>query len=498
MNKIVTIVAMGMLAIGQVVAQDQDSAVSTTASNKVVAAQSETSTNDQVASATDDKITTLKGKIDGLQEDYLATKSTVDKLAKFKVSGYVQAQFVYTPTTKDQLGTDYKNKYDIGEFQGGKLPAGSKSVFQVRRARLKFAYQNTYSSMVVQLDCLPFTYATAVNSVTQDTSKKVTSANGGPYYSGGGVSVKDAYLHFNEPWLNSVGITAGIFDRPFGFEIPYSSSSLESPERSRVIQTLFPGEKDMGVSLEYTPSDNLPLGAQLFNFKGGFFSGNGANIEIDEMRDFIGRFGLSIPLTSLNMAIDGGISGYVGSVINRSDSLYEMDGSAWKGSKIKKFGSYVDRKYLGVDGQYYFGDIPYLGGLSLRGEYITGSQPSIAGNNYSLKNDQPMSGAIYNRPVEGYYAMAVLNIDPINCQLVGKYDVFDPNTKKAGTQVTDYGDMKFTTTGFGLVYHWDENVKLMAYYDKVENEDVSSKVKSGSYVKDAKDNVFTFRILYKF
>lgn len=496
MNKLLTIVAMGALAIGQVMAQSKDSAVTTTAPEKEVSTQN--STNEASSSAIDEKLSTLKGKIDGLQEDYLATKPTVDKLAKLKVSGYVQAQFVYTPTTKDQLGSDYKNKYDIGQFQGGKLPAGSKSVFQVRRARLKFAYQNTYSQMVVQLDCLPFTFAPAVNSVTQDTSKKVTSANGGPYYSGGGVSVKDAYLHFNEPILNSLGITAGICDRPFGFEIPYSSSSLESPERSRVIQSLFPGEKDLGVSLEYTPADNLPLWAQLFNFKGGFFAGDGANIEIDEVRDFIGRFGLTIPLNDLNMAIDGGVSGYVGSIMNRDTSVYDMDGSSWKRKTVKKFGSYNDRKYLGVDGQYYYGDVPFFGGLSLRGEYVSGFQPTVAGGNTSQNNDQPISGPLYNRPVEGYYAMAVLNVDPINCQLVYKYDVFDPNTKMSGTQVTDFGDMKFTTNGFGLVYHWDENVKLMAYFDRVENEAVSAKVKSGSYVADARDNVFTFRILYKF
>ncbi len=68
-----------------------------------------------------------------------------------------------------------------------------------------------------------------------------------------GVTVKDAYVLVTEPWTQSLGFQMGIFDRPFGYEISYSSSSRESPERSRMYQTLFPGERELGAKLFYAP-----------------------------------------------------------------------------------------------------------------------------------------------------------------------------------------------------------------------------------------------------
>jgi hypothetical protein len=369
-----------------------------------------------------------------------------------------------------------------------------KNVFQVRRARLKLAYESSLTQMVIQLDCLPFTTAAGVNSTTQDTSGKYTvKTKNGFYLGGGGVSVKDAYLKFKEPWLKSIALKAGIFDRPFGYEISYSSSTRESPERSRVFQTLFPGERDLGFSIEYKASDNLPLLAQYFNLKGGMFAGNGINIEFDDLRDFIGRFGIAIPLNDINMSIEGGLSGYVGNVKNRSDSLYEVSNNVWTGTKGHKMTD-IGRKYVGGDAELFYGNIPVLGGVCLRGEILGGQQPSTSGSNMSQKSDQGSKDAVYLRNFKGYYGMIVLNVDPLKCQVVGKYDVYDPNTDLSGSNVKSTADLRYSTIGTGLVYHWDENIKLMAYYDNVKNE----KMGKAPFDKDVNDDVFTFRIQYKF
>ena len=415
---------------------------------------------DSLFSDNAEKISEIEQKLQGFEESYLETKGTVDKLKKIKISGYVQAQLRVAANTSDQGA----GKYKIGKFQGGELPSGQQSTFQIRRGRFKIAHETELTQMVVQLDCVP---------------KAVT--------------IKDAYLRFADPWTRSVAIKAGVFDRPFGFEIAYSSSNRESPERSRLFQTLFPGERDMGISMEYLPTDNLPLWAQLFNAKAGIFAGNGINDEFDDIRDIIGRIGLSIPINNLNLAIDAGFSGYAGAVKSINDTVYSISDSKW----IKKSGNKneeIDRKYFGGDLEVYYGNIPALGGLSLRGEIIGGQQPGRKGNSESPKSNTADTNEIYNRNFIGFYAMAVMNFDPINSQLVAKYDFYDSNVDIKGNEITNISDAYYKTLGFGVVYHWNENVKFIAYYDRVINE----KISSSPYDKDVNDDVFTFRIQYKF
>ena len=156
--------------------------------------------------------------MESLNESYLETKSTVDKLAKIKVSGYIQAQWQYA----DSNGQP--------SIAGGNFRPPTKQRFQLRRGRLKTPYEAATSKYVLQFD------------VAQT-----------------GLAIKDAYATIIEPWLKTFSATMGVFDRPFGFEISYSSSSRESPERSRVFQTLFPGERDLGAKLEIAPPSEMGL-----------------------------------------------------------------------------------------------------------------------------------------------------------------------------------------------------------------------------------------------
>ena len=97
--------------------------------------------------------------------------------------------------------------------------------------------------------------------------------------------------------------------------------------------------------------------------------------------------------------------------------------------------------------------------------------------------------------------MYVQNLGDKN-QFVVKYDSYDPNTDVNGDQIGQVaaaklgtGDLKYTTIGLGLVHYWDDNVKFTFYYDSVSNETTRN---IAAFTEDLRDNVFTFRMQYKF
>jgi hypothetical protein len=489
-------------------------------------------------------LTNLQGQVDGINESYLATKATADKLSKIKISGYTQFQVRAATGYKDaarQSLTDTAGLrksvgtgafyYPVGNYAGGAFGTGVNSLIQLRRARVKVAYESDLSTGVIQFDCIPFTVSNVAGTsltTVPDTIKdslgrthivpKSVSTAATPVLGGGGVTIKDAYLRFADPWLKTFAIKGGVFDRPFGFEIGYSSGNRESPERSRTEQTLFPGERDLGISLEMLPGDNMPSWFQLFNFKGGVFTGNGINVENDKQRDYIGRLGMSLPFREAGLGIDFGVSGYFGKLTDWNDTAYTFnkDNKNYDRS-VGNLQTGIDRKYYGGDLQLYY-SLPF-GGLSLRGEGYMGTQPVAGKSASSASTSSPSSNVtssspVYSRPFLGYYAWLVQNIDILKSQLVVKYDVYDPNTAVSSPDsaaVVNGGltiaDMSFNTIGLGWIYHWDENVKLVLYYDIVNNEQVSDKGGSTYFKKNAnwwvytdamKASVLTFRIQYKF
>lgn len=421
-----------------------------------------------------EEIEQIKSAVEGLQESAAEYRGYVDFLRKFKFSGYLQAQY---------RATDIMNQSQpIGSFSGGAFPSNQKSQFQLRRGRLKVNYDNLLTQAVLQIDIIP-----------------------------AGLFLKDAYLSLTEPWLQSAGLQIGVFDRPFGYEISFSSGWRETPERSRIFQTLFPGERDLGAKLFFAPQlGSLTwLRADL-----GVFNGTGANAnEFDNYKDVIGRVGAQFPFDEIGAEIDLGVSGYFGGVRNNTKFLWKVgtQPSGMRGflvdSSSTNLGDGVDRKYVGVDAQFYY-DVPTIGGLTLRGEFITGKQPGGTGatNSTVSPNAQP-PGALYLRNISGWYLNLVQNIGDDH-QVLLKYDVYDPNTDVdaadfSSTNNLSAADIKFSTLGLGYIYHWDGNVKFVWYYELVDNEKLSASnvVASSSlapFVENLRDNVFTFRIQYRF
>jgi hypothetical protein len=439
----------------------------------------------------DEQIAEIKGKLDGLDEPIAAMKSTVDNLSKIKISGYVQAQYksALAPiAAKDSTG---KYKYSVGDFAGGAFPTNAGAMFQERRGRLKIVYDNGIEQAAIQLDCTP-----------------------------SGVSIKEAWAGLKEPWLNTIGIRAGVIDRPIGFEPVLSSGSRESPEESRMIQTLLPDDYDLGANLEILPSEKTPALLQYFTGRIGVFSGNGISNEIDNNLDVIGRLGFSVPFKDINLSIDGGISGYSGTVTNTdtvgSGAKLPMTNRGFSYSTINdsmvksgagEYGKTYKRQYEDADLQLCFGNVPLIGGLTLRGEYVQGKQPAAAGSSKSSSvTSVTASLPVYLRNFAGYYAEWIQNIDPLNSQFILKYDVYDPNTDVKGVDIKkskgfSATDVQFSTLGIGWSYFWSGNVKLTAYWDLVHNEKTDPSITSSGgvpYNTDLMDNVFTFRIQYKF
>ena len=427
--------------------------------------------SDTVAVPVQDQFDQIKLHNESVNEILMEMKSYIDLSRKLKFSGYMQTQY----QAADGIGSSL---YPIGNFAGGAFPTSVGSRFQVRRGRLKVQFENdlTFSQYVIQLD------------ITQN-----------------GLGIKDAYINIKDPWVKSWNLKTGVFDRPFGFEVAYSSNFRETPERSRMSQTLFPGERELGMMIEFAPE----IGDWTnYNLKLGVFNGvlPTAN-ENDNRKDIIGRAGFIIPLEEYSFAFDAGASIYQGSVRSNSKFAYSFNETQKQftvDSTTTNAGRNYERQYFGVDVQMIY-DVPEVGGLSLRGEYNFGKQPGSSGSN-SFYNPGTVVTPLYERKFYGYYMSLLQNIGTKH-QVLVRYDVFDPNTAIDGSEIgaagkaTTIGDLKYSTIGLGYLFHLDDNVKFTFYYELVSNETVNGATTNAAllpYKNDVKDNVFTFRTQYRF
>jgi len=340
-------------------------------------------------------------------EAFTELKNVVDALNRLKISGYIQAQYVNDETSDNSLS--------------GAAATRNKDQFSIRRGRVKFTYQFAPTSrFVIQPD--------------------ITTS---------GVVLKDGYVEFIEPWtLWHHTLTAGQFNWPFGFEIGYSSSDREVPERSRVIRTLFPGERDRGVQVS-----GLGL-MDRFSYKIAIVNGTGTtqSFDFNKRKDLVGRIGGTIgPLD-------------IGASIYRGSELVSVAGAA--------AGREFDKEREGIDFQY----ITPIQGLGLRGEYIRGKQPPAPG---------AAANAALSADVEGYYFYAIKSVGTRH-QFILRYDSYDPD---AGNDLPNaIGNAKVGTLGGSYIFHWDANSKVMLAYEKSKT----------SGFADPDDNVFTLRYQFKF
>ncbi|MDR2011058.1 MAG: hypothetical protein LBQ22_11335 [Bacteroidales bacterium] len=372
-----------------------------------------------------------------------------------KISGYIQTQFQYGE--KDAIlsvGADNENTNKSFNRIG------------IRRGRIKFSYEEKIVTAVFQIDL---------------TEK--------------GIGFRDVYINIKDPWLNLISLRTGIFDRPFGYEISYSSSRRESPERSTVFQTLFPQERDLGTMLILQAPKNSVL--DLLKLEAGLFAGNGIKQETDNKMDFIGHLFAEKKINN-NFLLGGGISYYNGSVYQGTDKVYRMEGISFiPEDTLNTFGKFAKRQYFGIDLRFDVKSI--LGTTHLKGEYLFGQQPGNANDSKSPNSSTLPEYDTYIRNFNGWYIMFIQDIGKLPVSLVLKYDVFDPNIKisgnEAGLHNTSPADLARNTLGIGLLWNITKNIRLQTYYEFNKNE-ISENIPD--YESNRKDNVFTLRLQYKF
>ena len=190
------------------------------------------------------------------------TSAAIEALQAFHWSGYIQAQY--------EVHSDSENELD-----GTKLLNLDR--FRIRRSRLKLTYRGIeHARFVLEVD-----------------------------WTSTGVSLKEGTATLIEPWTGwDLELSAGLFKTPFGYDVLVSSSARVFPEGSLLGETLYPGERDVGLRFS-GHRDPFVFSIALLNgnpIGEKAFPGRDPN----SFKDLVGRLGLQMPL------LDIGISGHIG------------------------------------------------------------------------------------------------------------------------------------------------------------------------------------------
>ena len=376
-----------------------------------------------------------------------------------KITGYLQTQYQKAQSP------------GISSFSGGDFDTNSDNRFMIRRGRLKIDRVDKFSSIVFQIDA------------TQT-----------------GVQLMDAFIQLREPTFKTLKLTAGLFNRPFGYSIVYSSGYRDFPERARVFQTLMPRERDLGAMIGFYPQKrNTTLAFEL-----AVVNGSGKNAtDFDGRKDLIANLSLNIDsLANKKIQIGLGVSGYFGAVRNNTKTSYIDTKNGFELRNYDDVGSYLDRNYFGANLQ--LGYDSNLGKTTLKGEYVAGLQPGIAGDgkkgpSASMSFGTQPTTNLYQRNFNGYYIWFTHTIAKSNLTALIAYDVYDPNTKVSNQQIgiasnfTNAGDVKYNTLGYGLAYQINSRLKVTLYNEHIKNEITSL----SDFSDDVRDDVLTTRLQYR-
>jgi phosphate-selective porin len=375
---------------------------------------------------------------------------------RLKVSGYIQAQYQWGEAQAAlKVGSGNEN--------------GTSSFHRIglRRGRLKVVFGGDgIASGVFQIDM---------------TEK--------------GLALKDAYMQVTDPWWHSLALRAGVFNRPFGQEIGFSSARRESPERATVFQTLFPEERDLGLGLVLQAPQTSPW--HVLRLEAGLFAGNGIRPETDSRKDFIGHLSIEKTLGH-TVHLGAGVSYYHGGVFQGTDSVYTMhEGGFVPSGHPSHKGQFARREYVGFDLQV---SLPGPWGTTqLRAEYLFGQQPAAREHSKSPNAPERPAHATYLRPFRGGYVLLVQDLGRLPWAVVVKYDWYDPNTRIAGDAVgghlTGRADLGQSTLGMGALWHIKPSLRLQAFYEWNRHE-LSAGLPDRHRQPPA--NVFTLRLQYRF
>ena len=378
-----------------------------------------------------------------------------------KITGYLQTQFQKAQSA------------GITSFSGGDFTSNSDSRFMIRRGRLKIDRVDKYSSIVFQIDA------------TQN-----------------GVNLMDAFIQLHAPSVNDFLFTAGLFNRPFGYSIIYSSGYRDFPERARVFQTLMPRERDLGAMVTFNPKKIAKfLIADLAVVNGSGLSAR----DYDSKKDVVANLNFKFDsLANKKFHVGFGGSIYKGTVRSNTDTYFEEKrGGFTTNVSADNIGKNLNREYFGANIQLQYDNS--FGTTTFKTEYVEGTQPGVA-NSASIAGPyasqsfatQPLTN-LYLRHFNGYYFWLTQQIAKSRFTILAAYDVYDPNTDVSESNIglagnnTTAGDIKYSTLGYGLTCSLNSRLKLTVYNEHVVNDGTAL----SAYQSDLKDNVFTTRLQYR-
>ncbi len=422
-----------------------------------------------VQAQTDADSGSIAKKIEDLTSKISKLEKGQKKCSELKFSGYIMGQFQVAES--DGAHT----------YAGGNFAPGTDKRFMVRRGRAKLNYArknadgDLLTSAYVQID-----------------------------YTQSGLALRDAYVTILEPHTRWVGLKVGAMNKPFSYELTYSSSVRETPERGRMSQILLPGEKDLGAQIFIEP--NKTSRWRFFRLEAGMYNGTGVtNHDYDRFKDLISRLTFYKNNKSKSVKYSGGLSYYNGGHRNGTKYIDQLltDGVGnhyW--SITDSASGNLDKRakqiYYGVDAEV---TAKWAAGrTTLRAEYIWGTQGGTASSSSSPR--VAVTTNTYQREFDGAYFYFIQNILGSKHNFVVKYDWYDPNVKVTekeigvvtGTGSLTAADIRYNTLGLGYYYTYDEDWKFVLHYDIVKND----ATKLANYDSDLKDNVLTLRVMYSF
>ncbi|MBL0055763.1 MAG: porin [Chitinophagaceae bacterium] len=396
--------------------------------------------------------------------------SLFNRLDKIRFSGYIQPQFQVSGS-KGAKG-----------YSGGDFSTNSNNRFMLRRARVRIDYVHFPKS----------TKGPSLQFVFQfDATER-------------GVNVRDVWGRFFENKFQLFTLTAGLFARPFSYELNLSSGDRESPERGRMSQILMKTERDMGVMLSFEPRKK---DSKLKFLKAdiGIFNGPGlsATADYDSHKDLIGRITIKPQNLSQKISLGAAVSLLYGGLSQNTKYVYTTTAtggvkSFTVDSSSLNLGKVAPRHYYGADLQLKLKN--KKGFSEFRAEYMMGKQSASATSSETPGAAFAGTEGYYVRKFNGAYFWYLQHLGSTHHQLIIKYDWYDPNTDVQKTDIGKPGaninaaNIKYSTLGFGYAYYITENAKLVLYYDRVFNE----KTQLAGFTGDLKDDVFTCRLQFRF
>lgn len=391
--------------------------------------------SDSVAAGPD--LEHIQGQLEGLSEQSQGFLADLDKLKRFKFSGYVQARWESAENSDDSVKVS---------GSPATLTPANVGRFYIRRARLRLTYDsNPWSQAVVYLDG------------GQDRT----------------IRLLEVYISLFDPWTveHRHQLWVGQMNVPFGYEIERSSSVRELPERSRAENVLFPGERDRGIKL-------VSLWTLRFETVLGIFNGGGVSDP-------------NFPTTDPSNRKD---------VIARarwSQGVFDVAASWYDGRAVTPLTGpdvTTDRTRFGADGQVYY-TLPVVGGGSLKGELYRGRNPNADSMRVLIAAPTSANPVTLLKPgadpahlatdMLGWYVMWVQNLGE-RFQLAARVESYDPNRDVAHDQ--------FERASLAAHFFCDGFTRLTAAYDLTRTD---APAPGGGFV-DPADNLWTLQLQHKF